>query len=201
MPPGGKKGEGHAETKLLLAADVSLPMHGFADQDDEKPKREPPSTLFYLTTSWVLFLEGLSSMSGLAISYFFKNTLHCKPAMLSTVSSLTNLPWTCKPLYGFMSDAFPIFGYSRLPYILIAGLFGGLSWFLMAVWVNGVWQGFWCMLIGSAAIAIANVMSQALVVERSKGESQEFASHLQSVVWGAAFTGALIGSWLSCYLL
>jgi len=154
-----------------------------------------------VTTSWVLFLEGLSSMSGLAISYFFKNTLHCEPAMLSTVSSLTNLPWTCKPLYGFMSDAFPVFGYRRRPYIFIAGLFGGLSWFLMATWVNGVWQGFWCMLIGSAAIAIANVMSQALVVERSKGESQEFASHLQSVVWGAAFTGALIGSWLSGYLL
>eukprot|EP00286_Rhodomonas_abbreviata_P021817 CAMPEP_0181304330 /NCGR_PEP_ID=MMETSP1101-20121128/9093_1 /TAXON_ID=46948 /ORGANISM="Rhodomonas abbreviata, Strain Caron Lab Isolate" /LENGTH=489 /DNA_ID=CAMNT_0023410081 /DNA_START=119 /DNA_END=1588 /DNA_ORIENTATION=- len=190
------------ETAPLLVSDGTLQMDGMADdQIGGRPKRPPPSALFYATTSWVLFLEGLSSLSGLAISYFFKNTLKCEPAMLSTVSSLTNLPWTCKPLYGFVSDAYPVFGYRRRPYIFLAGLLGSLSWVLMWWWVDGVWQGFWCMLIGSAAIAVANVMSQALVVQRSKGESQEFASHLQSVVWGAAFTGALIGSFLSGYLL
>lgn len=40
-----------------------------------------------------------------------------------------------------------------------------------------------------------------MVVERSKGEPQEFASHLQSVVWGAASIGGLIAAFLSGYLL
>ena len=30
------------------------------------------------------------------------------PATLSTVGSLTSLPWTCKPLYGFISDGYPV---------------------------------------------------------------------------------------------
>ncbi len=42
-----------------------------------------------------------------------------------------------------------------------------------------------------------NVIAEAMVVERSKGEPQEFASHLQSVVWGAASVGGLIASFLS----
>eukprot|EP00292_Cryptomonas_paramecium_P009397 CAMPEP_0113714328 /NCGR_PEP_ID=MMETSP0038_2-20120614/32546_1 /TAXON_ID=2898 /ORGANISM="Cryptomonas paramecium" /LENGTH=246 /DNA_ID=CAMNT_0000641273 /DNA_START=78 /DNA_END=815 /DNA_ORIENTATION=- /assembly_acc=CAM_ASM_000170 len=67
--------------------------------------------------------------------------------------------------------------------------------------VDGVWGGFTCMLIGSTAIAVANVISEAMVVERSKGESQEFASHLQSVVWGAYSVGSLIASFLSGWLL
>jgi len=71
----------------------------------------------------------------------------------------------------------------------------------MSTWVTGVWQGFTCMLIASAAIAVANVMAEALVVERAQGESQEFASHLQSVVWGAASVGGLIASYLSGWLI
>jgi MFS family permease len=140
-------------------------------------------------------------MSGLAVSYFYKNTLKVDPAMLTTVSSLTSLPWTCKPLYGFMSDAFPIFGYRRKPYIFLAGLAGCLSWVLMWCAVDGIWGGFACMMIGSTAIAVANVISEAMVVERSKGESQEFASHLQSVVWGACSVGSLIASFLGGWLL
>ena len=47
------------------------------------------------------------------MSYFYKNTLRVKvdPGTLTQVMSMTNLPWTCKPLYGFISDAFPIMGY------------------------------------------------------------------------------------------
>mmetsp|Transcript_54127 Transcript_54127/g.128579 ORF Transcript_54127/g.128579 Transcript_54127/m.128579 type:complete len:489 (+) Transcript_54127:80-1546(+) len=164
-------------------------------------ERGSPSAAFYFATSWVLFLEGLSGLSGLAVSYFYKNTLGVDPATLSTVSSLTALPWTCKPIYGFVSDSYPIFGYRRRPYILIAGIVGFLSWVAMGTIVNGVWQGFTAMLFGSAAIAVANVMSEALLVERSKGESQEFASHLQSVVWGAASVGGLIAAFFSGYLL
>ena len=141
-----------------------------------------PSMIFYFTTAWVLFLEGLNGMSGLAVSYFYKNTLKADPALLTTISSLTSLPWTCKPVYGFISDAFPIFGYRRKPYIFLAGLTGSASWALMWCAVDGVWAGFACMLIGSTAIAVANVIAEAMVVERSKGESQEYASHLQSVV-------------------
>lgn len=160
-----------------------------------------PGMIFYISTSWVLFLEGLSGMSGLAVSYFYKNTLKVDPATLTTVSSLTSLPWTCKPIYGFISDAFPIFGYRRKPYIFLAGLAGCISWVLMWCAVDGVWAGFTCMLIGSTAIAVANVISEAMVVERSKGESQEFASHLQSVVWGACSVGSLIASFLSGWIL
>jgi hypothetical protein len=53
------------------------------------------------------------------------------------------------------------------------------------------------MLVASAAIAVANVVAEALVVERAQGESQEFASHLQSVVWGFASVGGIISSFLS----
>ena len=51
--------------------------------------RPPPNARFSFVTSWVLFLEGLSGISGLAVSYFYKNTLKVDPATLTQVMSLT----------------------------------------------------------------------------------------------------------------
>ena len=50
--------------------------------------RPPPNMRFYFVTSWVLFLEGLSGISGLAVSYFYKDTLKVDPATLTQVSTL-----------------------------------------------------------------------------------------------------------------
>jgi len=185
-----------SENKPLLGPEL-IESNGFSPAS----VRPPPDFKFYFVTSWVLFLEGLSGISGLSVSYFYKNELKVDPATLTQIMSMTNLPWTCKPIYGFVSDAFPIFGYRRRPYIFIAGVIGSAAWYFMSTWVTGVWQGFTCMLIASGAIAVANVMAEALVVERAQGESQEFASHLQSVVWGAATIGGLISSYLSGWLI
>lgn len=68
------------------------------------------STVFYFITSWIFFVQGISGMANLAVQYFYKDTLGADPATLSTVMSLTALPWTIKPLYGFLSDGWPIMG-------------------------------------------------------------------------------------------
>jgi MFS family permease len=174
-----------------------------SDGDGElKSVLEDRETTFVLICAgWVMFLEGINGMSGLAFSYYMKNTLKVEPAMLTSISSITALPWTCKPLYGFISDAFPIMGYRRRPYFLIAGVFGCLSWVLMARYVHSAWQAGLCMTIGSAAIAVANVIAEALVVEKSRGENQEYASRLQSIIWSGQAVGGIIAAWTGGFIL
>ncbi|EKX50578.1 hypothetical protein GUITHDRAFT_103804 [Guillardia theta CCMP2712] len=143
----------------------------------------------------------MGGLSSLALSYFYKSTLKADPALLSSISSISALPWTCKPIYGFLSDAYPLLGFRRRPYLALGGAAAALSWIYMATYVNDPWTGGVCMTFGSAGMAVANVMAEAILVERSQGETQEFASHLQSVVWGAASVGSLISSFLGGYLL
>jgi len=169
--------------------------------DGKGPKKEKVSAMLYFVTSWVFFLEGISGMSGLAVSYFYKNTLMVDPATLSTISSLSALPWTVKPLYGFLSDGWPIMGYRRRPYLILAGFVGFLSWFLMAVVVNDLVFGFLCLFFASMGLAVSNVIAEAMIVEKSRGESQEFASHLQAVVHGAQAVGSIIAAYFGGVLL
>jgi len=51
------------------------------------------------------------------------------------------------------------------------------------------------------AMACANVLAQALVVERSRGESQEFAGRLQTCIWGSREAGAILSSFVGGWLL
>jgi hypothetical protein len=48
-------------------------------------------------------------------------TPHTQMAVADTI---TNLPWAVKPLYGFITDSFPIAGMRRRPYLILAGLLG-----------------------------------------------------------------------------
>jgi BT1 family len=40
----------------------------------------------------------------------------------TAAAGVFTLPWVLKPLYGFMSDGLPIFGYRRRSYMLLSGL-------------------------------------------------------------------------------
>jgi folate/biopterin transporter len=159
-------------------------------------------TLVIFCAGWILMVQGLSSFHGLAFSYFMKDDLKVSPATLTSISSISALPWVVKPLYGFCSDALPVFGYRRKPYLLASGVAGFLSWLCMAELVDSVWSAvIFGGLLPSLAMAFANVLAEALVVERSRGESQEYAGRLQTCIYGAKEVGAISASFLGGWVL
>jgi hypothetical protein len=40
------------------------------------------------------------------------------------LTGLAGLPWMVKPLYGFISDTVPLWGYRRRSYLVVCGLMG-----------------------------------------------------------------------------
>ena len=163
--------------------------------------KKSASYVFVVVATWIMFVEGMGGIASLAISYYFKDDMKVDPATLSTIQSIAAFPWCLKPVFGFISDGFPILGFRRKPYIMIGGLVGALSWFLFAGAVNSVWGGFVCMLFTNIGIAMANVIAEALIVERSRGEEQHYASTLQSIIWGAYSVAGVIAAFLSGWLI
>lgn len=160
-----------------------------------------PSYVFVVVATWIMFVEGMGGIAALAISYYFKDDMKVDPATLSTIQSIAAFPWCLKPVFGFISDGFPILGFRRKPYIMMGGFIGALSWFLFAGAVNSVWGGFLCMVMSNIGIAMANVIAEALIVERSRGEEQHYASTLQSIIWGSFSLAGVISAFLSGWLI
>ena len=63
------------------------------------------------------FSDGLSTFSNLAITYYLKDNLQLSPSKSALIQSILSFPSILKPLFGFMSDVYPFFGYKRKSYI------------------------------------------------------------------------------------
>lgn len=44
---------------------------------------------------------------------------------VAVLTGLSGIPWMIKPVYGFISDSVPLFGYRRRSYLVLCGLMGG----------------------------------------------------------------------------
>ncbi len=149
----------------------------------------------------VYFVQGILGLARLAVSFFLKDELGLGPAEVSALTGIAALPWVIKPLFGFMSDGLPIFGYRRRPYIILSGLVGSVAWVAMATVVHTPWAATAVMLLSSLSVAVSDVIVDSLVVERSRQETAQNAGSLQSLSWGISALGGLITAYFSGSLL
>ncbi|CAK9154397.1 unnamed protein product [Ilex paraguariensis] len=150
-----------------------------------------------IAVAMVYFVQGVLGLSRLAVSFYLKDDLHLDPAETAVISGFSALPWLIKPLYGFISDSFPLFGYRRRSYLVLSGLLGALSWSLMATFVDSKYGVAFCILIGSLSVAFSDVVVDSMVVERARGESQSMSGSLQSLCWGSSAFGGIVSSYFS----
>jgi folate/biopterin transporter len=160
---------------------------------------EPSAELIAILT--VYFVQGILGLARLAVSFFLKDELRLSPAQVSALLGIVALPWIIKPLFGFISDGLPIFGYRRRPYLILSGLLGTISWICLATIVNTPVAATIAIALGSLSVAVSDVIVDSLVVERARSESQESAGSLQSLCWGASALGGLITAYFSGMLL
>lgn len=177
---------------------------------------DPTPEIIAITT--IYFVEGALGLARLAQTFLLKEDLHMGPAEMSATIGILSLPWTIKPLYGFLSDGFPILGYRRRSYLILAGVVGFMSYSTLS-W--GVGSGFGAasvsydmeltttiisLLLSSASIALADVVADGIVVQKTRdainnGDDPAVAGGLQSLCWGSAAIGGLISAYFSGSLL
>jgi MFS family permease len=127
----------------------------------------------YLVLFLLSFSQGIQGLSDLAVSYLYKDDLKLEPFEVARISGIASIPWVIKPIYGFISDSFPILGYRRKPYLFFFGLIVSISWLLMSIYVKSVTQALIVALICSISTAFCNVIGEALVVELSQKQSAD----------------------------
>jgi folate/biopterin transporter len=143
-------------------------------------------------------------MAGLAESYLLKDGLGLSPAAVTSLLAVAHVPWVVKPLYGFVSDNFPIAGERRRPYLVACGLVGSAAfWALGSGGLATLTPRSACALITltELAVAFSDVVVDAVVVEQARGEAQATAGALQSLCWGAQAVGSLASAYAAGWVI
>ena len=84
------------------------------------------------------FSDGLSTFSNLAITYYFKDNLQLSPSQSALFQSILSFPFILKPLFGLISDVYPLFGYKRKIYIIFNGIAIFLCWLILSLFNTSV---------------------------------------------------------------
>ncbi|MFS8030526.1 putative biopterin transporter family [Helianthus anomalus] len=91
----------------------------------------------------IFLIYGLSqgfsgSFFKVVTDYYWKDVQKIQPSKVQVFIGLYHIPWVMKPIWGLMTDVFPVMGYHRRPYFILAGVVGmvaattaaegGVSW-------------------------------------------------------------------------
>jgi BT1 family len=123
------------------------------------------------------------------------------PAELAALMALLALPWTIKPIFGLLSDFVPLFGSRRRNYLLLANAMAAGSLLLLAfapLSPGNRWVMFALLLPTTMAIALGDVIVDALMVER--GRPLGLTGRFQSIQWAAANAVLLLTGVLGGYV-
>lgn len=159
-------------------------------------KRPDPTAILI---PFVYFIAGATNLAGIATTFYYKEDLALTIVQVQILGSLSIIPWSIKPLYGFLSDRQPLFRLRRKPYLFIAGLCGSAGYLFMALWVHGFRGALLSVLVSGLGFALADVIVDGIVAERSR--NQKTAGKLQSVCRAAIMIGALAVAYLSGILV
>lgn len=148
---------------------------------------------------FVYFIAGATGIASVATTFYYKDDLQLTPAQVAILGSIAIIPWSIKPVYGFLSDRQPIWGFRRKPYLFLAGLMSACGYFSMATWVHSYYQVMIALMISGMGFALADVIVDGIVAERSR--DQKVAGKLQSICRASIMIGALSVAYLSGILV
>lgn len=149
----------------------------------------------------IYFVQGILMLSRLAVSFFLKDELLLSPVQMSAIIGISTIPWMIKPLYGFISDILPLFGYHRKTYIFLSGIIGSPAWLSLGTIVHSGSTATMMILLSSFSVALSDVIVDSIVVERARSESAEKLGSLQSLCSAISAIGSLCTAYFSGLLL
>ncbi len=146
--------------------------------------------------------NGLAALPGITISFLLKDTLHMTASQASYFTAITILGWALKPLWGIISDMFPILGYRRKSYLIVTSLGAAAIWFVLGSMEHYSTASILLLFtLSSIMYAFMDVLCDALMVET--GKPMNLTSRFQSVQWTAVYTASIItglaGGWVATH--
>ena len=117
-------------------------------------------------------VQGSSALSDIPTLYFIKFVLGLGEAGGQLFQTLKSLGWLVKPLWGFISDRFPLFGYRRKSWFILMALLALVFWTANALCAFLQIRIPWIYLVGFnlafSTYAFVDVVGDALMVEHGR---------------------------------
>ena len=149
----------------------------------------------YLPVLITYFAYGASSITGVALLYFQKETLKLQPTDAAQIGFWLGLPWSMKMVIGVASDRYPIAGERRRPYLMLGALASVVGYAMLATVVDSQRAYLLALLLVTAGFMVQDVVADALSVELA--QTDEEVGQIQTFGRIATLSGGISVGYLS----
>lgn len=146
--------------------------------------------------SVIYFVQGALGIAGIALPLYLRSS-NFSVKEIAFFMSVVSVPWFFKIIYGAVSDAYPICGERRRPYIILCCVAASAGWLLMAVVPAKMVLLALSMMFANLGFAAIDVVTDGVVVEHSTAKTSQI---YQSFSWGSRSAGALVSGAAGGYL-
>jgi hypothetical protein len=137
--------------------------------------------------------KGFTNSFVAAAERFVYQELSLDAARMQVLMGVSTIPWALKPVFGLVSDTFPIMGFCKAPYMVLATIVGlagllVLSTQQSSLSANGVAIS---LFLFNIYIAFVDLLSEAVYARRLRS-SPSLGPDLISFVWGGMTVAGLV---------
>lgn len=118
-------------------------------------------------------------LAALPLRNLLKNELHLDRTASAEFFFWAGLAWYVKPIFGIVTDAFPLFGTRRQSYMLIGAVFGTLGWIVLTFTPHEAYAMLAVVIGINVFMAIASTVTGGFMVEVA--QSSEASGRLTAV--------------------
>lgn len=158
----------------------------------------PPTTTLRLAILFgtIYFVQGMSEPTTGLISQPDQSLLRQwgeSPEQIASFVAILAAPWCLKPLFGFLSDFFPLGRFRRKNYLILTSVIAMAGFFTLGCLPMPVGAHnrllSW-LLVPTVAVIFADVVIDARMIEC--GQPRGITGKLQSVQWAAIYAGTIL---------
>lgn len=154
------------------------------------PFKTPEAERLALLFAVVYFAQGMWYLPNQTITVVLKDAGFTAGGVANFFAIATT-PWLIKPLYGLVSDFFPLFGRRRKSYFLLTtALAAGAGGALAVTGSHDYWTLLLLFTTMGFALAFTDVLTDASMVEN--GRRLGVTGAFQSVQWAAIYTASIL---------
>jgi MFS family permease len=139
-------------------------------------------------------LNGLGALPTLAVNFLLKDKAGLTPERMAYFQAVTLIAWVIKPLWGMISDLFPIFGSRRKSYLILTSFVAASAWLVLAFLPDPSVVGLLLLLMTLIYMAYAfqDVVTDGLMVEA--GQPLNMTGQFQSIQWASVYIAMIVTS-------
>ena len=163
------------------------------------PFKTPDSQRYAILFAVVYFAQGMWYLPNQTITVVMKDA-GFSAGMVANFFVVSTFPWLIKPVYGILSDFFPLLGRRRLSYLVLTSSLAGAAGFALGVTGTSEYRPLLVLFTAMGlGLAFTDVLVDALMVEH--GRRLNLTGAFQSVQWAAIYVSAILvglgGGWMA----